>query len=295
MLRQIVLFLVQNLVFALLLSVGLRTSVADLKDAFKRRSLIGRTVLVAAVGVPLLAMVLVSILPLTPVARAFILLVSICPGAPLIVRRLQDKMHLSAVVLEAVSLVALVTVPLWAAVMGRLFAQEYQVSVSQVTLVTLRGVLLPMLLGLAIRQFVPRIAAPLAKAATIFYTVALVIALVVVLYRGAPYILEVRPMALLAVVLLTLGAALLGHWAGGPLPEDRNLSATVAALGNPALVAAIAAATYPELKFGAVIAAFVIVRALALLPYVLWMKRRLHGPEQKQPSPPAPRPAHAAT
>jgi hypothetical protein len=95
-----------------------------------------------------------------------------------------------------------------------------------------------------------------------------------------------------AVVIFTLAAAALGHWAGGPAPEDRKVAATLVASGNPALAAAVITASFPKLRVGVILVLFLVVRALSLVPYQLWMKRRHAGPgaSPKQPSPPSARP-----
>lgn len=294
MIRHVLTFMLQSLVFVMLLSIGLQTSIADIKAAAQRRELIMRTALVANFAVPLLAIVLVALLPLTPGARGLVLLAAICPGAPFVLTKFKQKVQLPSVLLAAVSVLAVISVPVWAALIGRLFSPlQFQVSAGQVLLITLRGLLLPLGLGLAIRHFLPGVAGPLAKLAVIFYKVALIVALIIVLVIGGPAILDARPMAILAVILLTMGAALLGHWAGGPDPEERDVAATVAALGSPALLAAIAASSYPSVRVGAVLAAYLIVRGLALLPYKLWMKQHLGKPESPQASPPPPRVVHA--
>jgi BASS family bile acid:Na+ symporter len=299
MLRHLLLFLIQNLVFAMLLSMGLRTTVADLQRASARRGFIVRTALVTNLAVPLLAIVLVAILPVGPLARGLILLFAICPGAPFILLKYKDDSKLASILLVAVSLLAVVTVPLWAGIAGRIYALQFDARPADVLRIVLRAVLLPLLLGVAIRRFLPRLAEPLAKAADIFYKVALAVVLLAVLVKASPSLLKTPARAIFSVMVFTLAATLLGHFAGGPMLADRKLAATFAGLGNPGLVIAILGHSYPQLHAGVAIILYLLVRALSVLPYNVWMKRLMRGtggtplPPAAPPAPP-PRPAPAA-
>ncbi len=291
---MLLLFLVHNLIFAMLLSVGLRLPIENIEAAAHRRGLITRTVLVTNVVVPLIAMVLVAILPLTPLARGIILLFAICPGAPFLIGKFKEQTHLSAVLLAIVSLCAVVTLPIWASIVQRLFALQFQIHAVEVLLIVLRKLLVPLLIGVAIRQFTPRFAEPVARVAAWFYKIALAVALVIILVKAGPQLLHVKLSSFLAVILVTVVSALVGHVAGGPDLQDRGVIATFAALGNPALVATIISHSYPNLPAGVLVAGYVIVRGLTILPYPLWVRRRLQPPAQQHPLPPTTRPAHAA-
>jgi BASS family bile acid:Na+ symporter len=158
MIRQLVVFLLHSLVFAMLLSVGLRTSIADVRAVLARRDLIARTVLMANLVVPILAILVTAWLSRQPLAKGLILIMAICPGAPLVLGRFKNQEHAPTVLLAAISLVAVVTVPLWTAIFERLYTTHLEISAGQVALLTLRGLLLPLGLGVVIRQLRPKAA-----------------------------------------------------------------------------------------------------------------------------------------
>src|SRR5690606_27459573 len=91
---------------------------------------------------------------------------------------------------------------------------------------------------------------------------------------GAPILLQVPPRVLVAVLVMALGAAAMGDWAGAPRPEERRATGVAAALGNPGLVLAIVAASRPGFRAAAFVAAYLLARKLALLPYERWARRR---------------------
>jgi BASS family bile acid:Na+ symporter len=281
MLRDVLLFMLRYLVFALVLFIGLQTPPSELRQALRGRALLARTVLIANVAVPLMTLVVVLLLALPPRVEAMLLLLAICPGAPFLLLRFKDKAALPSVLLMDVSLCAMVTAPLWVAIIDRLLPYHFVTSPVQILLVLAKTVLLPLAIGLGIRRYLPRAAAPLARVTSIYYQATLLIAVVFVLVKGGPSILQTTPLAIATIVLLSVAASLMGHWAGGPTPEGRSVVANLAALGNPALALAIAARSFPDFKVPALLLAYLLLRALALVPYRLWSKR--HG------QPPAPR------
>jgi BASS family bile acid:Na+ symporter len=299
MLRQIVIFILQNLIFAMLLATGLHTPVDGFRQAFRKNGgVIARTVLMANVVVPLIAMLLVAILPLTNIAKGVILIASICPGAHFVIHRFRGQAYLPQVTLVVISLLAVVTVPLWTTVLGRIYQHELAFSGTDVFLFILRALLLPLGIGMAIRHFWPKVALPLGKVADIFFKVGLVLALVLTVVAvfkfnlGPQTLRAAQPSGVLAIVLFTLGAALLGHWAGRPDPDTRTFSATLVASGNPALILAVISSNFPNLRVGSLVVFLLAIRLLTLLPYQMWMKhRRSSPPASKHPSRPAGVPA----
>jgi predicted Na+-dependent transporter len=135
------------------------------------------------------------------------------------------------------------------------------------------SVFIPLLVGLGARHFFPRAADRLARIAHLFFLVALAVAIAGALYVGAPLLLNAPLRALLAVFVVVVGAASMGYWAGGPQPETRRATALAAALGNPGLVLAIVTVSYPGYRAAALIAAYLLLRALTLMPFELWAKQ----------------------
>jgi bile acid:Na+ symporter, BASS family len=279
MLRPLLSFLLGHLVFALVLGVGLATPARELYQALTQRTgLLMRAALVANIVVPLVALLAMIALPLPPRLEVLVLLMAICPGAPFFLNRFRSSTSLAADLLLVVSLAGIVTVPLWTWIIGRVFPYQLVISAADVLLVLLKTVVLPLALGLLIRQFLPALAGPLARVTGWFYKAALVAAVALAAFVGGKIIWQAPLSSVLVVVALTIVSAMLGHWAGGPDPEDRKMVANLAALGNPGLALAVVHHSYPDIKAGAIVIAYILVRALTLLPYQLWHKRHLHPP-----------------
>jgi BASS family bile acid:Na+ symporter len=273
-------FLLRHLVGALMLGVGLAARPRELAQIWHQRRLYARALLVMELAVPLLAIATVTAFRLPPLVGALILLMAICPGAAFIpVAAGEQGEPYSPIGLNLLVLVSLlmpVMVPLWVWVIGELSRFELAVTPGDVLNEVVPSVFAPLLLGVAVRHVFPRGADLLARVAHRFFAIALAVAIAGALYVGAPLFLNAPLSALLAVLVVVLGAALMGFWAGSPQLETRRASGLAAALGNPGLVLAIVAASYPDFRAAALMAAYLLFRKLALVPFELWALR--HGP-----------------
>lgn len=277
MLRTIVAFLAGHLVFALMLSVGLQVRPVDLDDVRRRPALYLRALAVIELVVPLLALAVVAVFRPPPLATGTLLLMAVCPGVAMLTRAAPKKggsLTTAVNVLLLLSLLSPLTVPAWLAVLARVYERPLLLTPGQVFATVAPAVLLPLALGMVLHALVPRLAPTLSRAAMWFFNVALLVVAVLLVARAGPALLQVGPRALLAMLVLITSSALLGHWAGAPRLEDRRTVALAAVFGNPALAIAIIKANFPDSPAVALVGAYLLVRALALLPYNQWAKRR---------------------
>jgi hypothetical protein len=114
------------------------------------------------------------------------------------------------------------------------------------------------------------------------FIVGVALALVLIFKLGTPVLVRASGLAWVVLFVVVLGASAMGYWAGSPRREDQVALGYVAALGNPALALAVAAYSNfgPELK--SLLAAYVLARLLALIPYGLLVKRKkAAGPRKR--------------
>lgn len=278
MLIAIVSFLLHYLVFALMLSIGLAAHRDDLRQIVRRPRLYVRALLVMELAVPLLAILVVTVLRLPLLGATVFLLMAVVPGAPFIpfVTRAKGERYspVGLNLLVLTSVLAPLTVPAWLLIIGKVHPLELAITPSQVLLKVFTLMLAPLALGFAIRWLLPRAADVLWRVAHYFFLVAAVVAIAAVLYLGAPVFLEVAPINFVGGLIIVIGSALLGYWAAAPQPEARRTIGVATAMGNPALALTILAVSYPTFKAVALLAAYVIFRKLALIPFEQWVKRR---------------------
>jgi len=294
MLSTISHFLAGHAVAALMLSVGLQTDRTIFHDLSTRWKVLARALAVVWIGVPLLALLAVTVFRPGVAGMATLLVVAICPGVPLVLRK-SRKAHgdpdLSLLVLIATALTAIVMVPLWATVLARITPFELAISPIAVAGVLLPTVLIPFVIGRIVNRLSPRVAAPLARFFSIVFVVGIAIVIVPVLIKGIPILRQLTLRGLAAVVFVALGAATMGYLAGRRREERISLG-YAAALGNPALALAVAAYSFPNANALALVAAYVLLRVVALLPFQLWLKRKGAG-GKSTPLPHDPGLAHA--
>lgn len=276
MLRTVVTFLAGHLVFLLMLSVGLQVGLRDLGDLRRRPGLYLRAIAIIELAVPLLAMAVVALLRPGRLAAGALLLLSVCPGVALLTHSARKKggsLVTALNLLLVLSLLAALTVPAWLSVLSGIYDRPVLVSSGQVFSTVVPRVLLPLALGMVVHALAPKLAPTLGRLANAAFVVALLVVALVLLVKAGPALRQLSVRTLLAVLVLVTGSALLGHAVGGPRPEDRITVGLAAVLGNPALALAIVKENLPGSPALAVVAAYVLLRAVALLPYLRWASR----------------------
>ena len=276
MIASVVSVVVRNMAVALMLGVGLKTPPDALRAAWRERGLVIAALVVLELGVPLVAIATVSLVPLGILATAIIAVMAVCPGAPMIVGRRRDRV-LGMEVIGLVSLLAPITVAVWVAVLDRVLPFHLSVDPGAVAKITLLKIVLPLAVGLVIAAAWPRLAHVLAPVVLGVFVVGFGVALVIALVKGLPVLARTGPWPLVALIIVVAASIALGHWAGGPQLGDRSALATIAVLGNPALGAAVIADSFTGYKVLPLVAAYVIGRTIALVPYTLimgWIARR---------------------
>jgi predicted Na+-dependent transporter len=280
MLSTLLHFLAAHAVAALMLSVGLQTDHSVFRELARRWRLVARALAVVWIGVPVLAILVSELFALRRIGTATLLIMAISPGVPLLLpnaRRAHGDYETALLVLISTAITALVLVPLWAAFLSRTTSIELPVEPIDVAVTLIPSVLIPFAAGRIITDLSPRIAAVLARIFTIVFAIGFVLLLVGLTPKAIPLLRDLTLRGVLAVIVLTLGSAAMGYAAGGPLPGARISVAFAAALGNPALAAAVAERTYPVRVVMPVIGVFLLLRALSLIPFRLWLSRHRAG------------------
>jgi BASS family bile acid:Na+ symporter len=288
LIRHVVPFLASHLIMAISLALGLSVSWRELQAEF-RRPVLWRGVLVALVTLPLWTLVVVKVLPLKPVAAGTLLLMAFSPGVIMlvtIVRGQQGNVPLAVALSLTLTLAAIVLLPVSLWVLNALFPATFRASPLKLFAAIIPGLMVPLGVGLALREWAPDFARRLQPVVELFLKAVLACVVVMLLIVGVPGLRAVNGWSLLAVLLVICGGAFIGHAAGGPRLEDRRTLAIAGVLGNPAIALFVAGASFPELKLLPAMAAFLVLRALALIPYLLWSKRLAARRTEQPPGPP---------
>ena len=79
---------------------------------------------------------------------------------------------------------------------------------------------------------------------------------------------------IIAIVLFLAVGFAVGHVLGRPNPNHSVVLGLSTACRHPAIALSIAAANFPEERFEAVILLYLILGAIAAIPYLAWHRRR---------------------
>jgi predicted Na+-dependent transporter len=240
------------------------------RPAFLLRVLVGSCLLVPLVAFVLLKLPVFAGLPADWLMA--VALMALCPSAPLITfksgRKGADAV-LAAKLQFWTAAVAVVSVP---ALMG--FFHRWSVAPAPVAAQVAQAQLIPLLLGVGLRRWTPKLADQInpliQKLASVVMMLLLALILVAALPKVAPY---VASNLLGAGLMLLLSAAALGIGllVSGPQPVEQTTSALVVSMRNPGLALLLVQQFAPEqqeLKLAVV--AYVLITVLTTIPFLRW-------------------------
>jgi len=270
------------LVFAL----GARATFADtttlFRELFRPPNRLLRALAAMYVVVPVAAVAIAMLGDLTRPVKVALLAMAVAPIPPILPgKQLKfggDKGYVFGL-LVAVSLVAIVLVPLGVDVLGRVFGRESHfppIAVARLIGIT---ILAPLVAGLAVRHAAPRWAASAAPWASRLGTILLVAGLLPVLVQVWPAIVSMVGDGSVAAIAALVGVAIAaGHGLGGPDADERTTLALASAMRHPGIAAAIASLNIPdEPRVPAAIILYLLVATVGTVLYGAWRGRR-EGP-----------------
>ncbi|HZO16865.1 MAG TPA: hypothetical protein VFB62_26495 [Polyangiaceae bacterium] len=268
---------VRSVLPLMMLALGLSLDYREVAQ-WVRRPLIARGLLVGLLGVPCFAMLVVAVLPVRPTVAGVVLLAAIAPGAPLLmlpVRRQKGSMAGALTLALVLTFTAVVMLPLALTVLERLFGFEFRAAVPDVMVRVFVPLAIATLAGMLVRARAPRVARQLAPVVLGIFKGAFALVIVLLLVRILPRLPHIGVWDFVAMLVVTVGSAVIGHFAGGKRPEDQSLLATAAVYGNPAIVLYVAQASYPTVDIAPIIVLYILLRAVAQIPFRRWERRQL--------------------
>jgi len=277
--------LIKITLFTLMVALGLGLKGTALTQLRHRPALFVRVLIGSCLLVPLAALLLIKFsmgLNVAPPVRYGLALMALSPSAPLTLYKAGRKggnRELAALLQELAAVAAIVSIPL----MANLFRQVYSIegwdlAHLDVAAQVLVSQVLPLLLGLGLRRWLPELAsrleAPLSKLANGLLLLLIVVIVGVTLPALSSFLahnlLSLPLMALMVALTLAIGWCL-----AGPDPAESTTTALVTSMRNPGL-ALLFASTHapgiPAVKLA--ILSYLLVTALVSIPFLMAQKRR---------------------
>lgn len=263
-------------VVVLIFAIGLGSTLADLLYLWRRPALLARSLFAMVVLVPAVAVLLVSLLPLTAGVKAALLVLAVSAGAPLLPRKLGAVGGGGGYVFSLVvtsSLLAIVLVPAWIGLVGRHLGVETELDPVVVAGVIAKSFLLPLALGFCLRIAIPTRADRWADRLMAAAGVVLSVAALTLLVLHWDIFTGVHWQGYAALGALLVAALAIGHALGGPEPADRTALAIACATRHVGLAVLVASA-FPGPKTTVLIGSYIVASAIVTIPYLRSRKAR---------------------
>ena len=235
------------------ISLGMAHDLRDMAVGRRRRALVARLVVLDSVVVPLVVVALVALLGVPAPYAQGLLIVGAAAAGPLGLKTTQlarGDVPLAIGLVVVLELLNLVTMPAWTAVF---FPGVGALPLAEIVRTLALGILVPLLIGFAIRARLPGVARATARGAAVASSIALATLVAIVVVRDGTALIDALGSGVPAVaVAAVLIAMVLGWWAGGPDPASRRTGAFVSSVraNAPALAVATTAfgATSPAVS-----------------------------------------------
>jgi bile acid:Na+ symporter, BASS family len=259
----------------------MRASLNDLFCLFRRPGLLMRALLSMFVIMPVVAVLMVKSFDLDPVIKVALVVLSVSPIPPLFPKKAfksGGEASFTFGLLAAIPLLSIVAIPLVFVLFNIVFTREAKFSESWIVQTILVKILLPLVIGMALRYFAPALSERyghiVEKAGGILLLASFLPVLILILPTiwsliGIPEIL--------AIVFFALAGAASGYFLGGPNPNERFVLAMATATRHPGIAITLAitnAAETPKKLLVAAVVLYLIVSAIAVTPFLKWLSDR---------------------
>jgi BASS family bile acid:Na+ symporter len=175
--------------------------------------------------------------------------------------------------MATLAVLSMLLVPVAVELLGYVFGQSFGMAPGPIARVVMMMVLGPLAAGMAVRaaapEFAARVRGPVMAIAAVLLPLAIVPLLVVGMPAAWSLMGDGTVLAIVLFVLVGLGA---GHLLGGPDPHQAIVLALSSASRHPAIAFTVAAANFPEERFGGAILLYLLVSAIVAVPYIAWQK-----------------------
>jgi BASS family bile acid:Na+ symporter len=256
----------QLTLFILMLSIGLSQGVANIAYLWRRPNLLMRCLVASFVVVPLAAMLITQVIPMTVPVRVGLATMAICPGAPMIYRKLlkgRALPHLAGSFQVTTALLAVVVVPIWMSILAHIYPNDITVDAATIFRQVAMAQLIPIAVGLAIREWFPNLADDFDQSVFKLGSFLLMGLLLVILVVALPKVLTAGVLPVVGAVLFAAACLLAGHFLGGPEPASRLTIAVANDTRNSGLALAIATAHFSDPGIIAAIATYAMFASVA--------------------------------
>jgi BASS family bile acid:Na+ symporter len=275
-LKQIIVLALQVSIACMVFGFGLKAAGNDLLYLIRRPGLLARSLFAVFVAMPLLVVALVRMFDLPPAVQVVLVALAISPIPPILPRKetaAGGDVSYGLGLMAILSLVSIVAIPLVLEILSRVFGHQFAMAPGAIAAIVVKSTLAPLVAGMAVRAVWPAFAKRVANLVTLVGNVLLPAALLPLLVGALPAMwAAIGQGTVLAMVIVTVAGLAIGHFLGGPNPHRAVVLALSTACRHPAIALTIAATNFPNQHFGPLVLLYLIVSAVAAIPYLKWQQ-----------------------
>ena len=279
----------QGSIMLTVIGFGLTATWSDATYLFRRPPLLLRALLSMNVVMPIVVAFFATTFALPFEIKVALVALSVSPVPPMIQKKqvtAGGREEYVVGLLVAMSLLAIVLVPLAVLILDHYLGSGARVAPSAVAKIMLTTVLAPLLVGLSIRYWFPK--SQKASAPTMATAAILLLVSVVALLFGLWPMIKTfigNGVVLMLAIIAAIGL-LVGHLLGGPRPGDRTTLAVATASRHPAVALAVATSgsvSEPKPALAAILL-YVVVAMVVCALYQKWRTAKTNVVSRKSSS-----------
>ena len=275
--RQLIVLALQVSIIGTVFSFGLNTTHADFRYLFGRPGLLFRSLLAVLIITPLMAIVLVQVFEFQRAAEIALVALAISPLPPLLPSKeskVVGNTSYGVALMALLALLSIVTVPLSVKVLEQVVGRPLNVPTAAIARMVSVAVLLPLLVGMAVRTLRPAVAKRIEPVITLVAKILLILG-AVALFAGMwrAILGAIGGGAVAAMLVFVVLALAIGDLLGQPEREHSIVLALSAASHHPAIALSIASANAPNEHFAGTILLYLLVNLVVGGLYIAWQHR----------------------
>jgi BASS family bile acid:Na+ symporter len=277
--QQIILAALQIALFASVLTLGFGANKAKPFYLIRRPRLFIRSLLAIYIVVPLVATILLVLVPLpisVKIGMILLTISSVATGSPHTMIRLGANPAYAYSLLMFMSLISIVTVPFSLVILSALpLTHDASVPPLEVVKFIAQSILLPLMVGAIFSRLAPRLTERLSGPINSISGKVLMLGMLSLFALNIGGVVEAGVLSLVVILILTVIALGAGHLLGGPAFGDRAALAIATTQRQMAIATLIAAMNFQNVVIIDAIVIYLIMSTLIVSVYVKWCKRQL--------------------
>jgi bile acid:Na+ symporter, BASS family len=251
-LQSLILLVLKISIILNVVALGLNATLDDATYLFRHPRKLARAILSMYVLMPLLALGLAMTFNLHPAVKIALVALAVSPVPPIFPKKALKaggSGDYSVGLLVATAVLAIIVIPIMMTIFERISGVPLQMSARSVAALVFASVLVPLLVGIALRGALPILAQEAVRPLSIFATVLLVLSVLPVVFGSLRTILSlIGDGTLLGFAAFALAGYFIGDVLGRPEFEKRQVLSLATASRHPAIAAAIAHTNFPQQK-----------------------------------------------